>query len=193
MIGGKLKTNRISVLDAKVDKNLTGLEQPRGFNRKGFGAKFYSKKKPVNLKKSVSSTDRSGVVSETIARFLGTPTFILWLTIFCVVWLCWNTLMPETARFDSADLGFTALTLILSLQASYAAPLILLAQNRQADRDSVAMERDRERASQNLADTEFLTREIESIKIALNDVATRDYIRNELREIIKEELQEKRT
>src|SRR5690625_2450887 len=76
-----------------------------------------------------------GSVAEGIARFTGTPRFLIYLSAFCVVWLTWNTLGPESLRFDSAALGFTALTLMLSLQASYAAPLILLAQNRQDDRD----------------------------------------------------------
>src|SRR5690554_577938 len=87
---------------------------------------------------------------------MGTPRFLLYLTAFCGMWIKWNTLMPDSARFDSAALGFTALTLMLSLQASYAAPLILLAQNRQADRDRVQAEQDRQRAERNLADTEYL-------------------------------------
>ncbi len=70
-------------------------------------------------------------------------------SLFCVVWILWNTLMPDELRFDDAALGFTALTLMLSLQASYAAPLILLAQNRQDDRDRVQIEQDRQRAERN--------------------------------------------
>ena len=84
-------------------------------------------------------------------------------------------------RFDSAELGFTALTLMLSLQASYAAPLLLLAQNRQDDRDKVALREDRDRAERNLADTEFLTREIAGLRLAVQEVATRDFVRGELR------------
>ena len=71
--------------------------------------------------------DAVGRYSEGVARFFGTPTFIIWLTVFVVVWLGWNTFGPEPLRFDSAALGFTALTLMLSLQASYSSPLILLA------------------------------------------------------------------
>ncbi|GIG30491.1 hypothetical protein Cma02nite_30910 [Cellulomonas marina] len=130
--------------------------------------------------------DTSGKVSESIARFLGTPTFILWLTLFCVVWLLWNSLAPEDLRFDRAANGFTALTLMLSLQASYAAPLILLAQNRQTDRDRVQADLDRTRAERNLADTEFLAREVAALRIALNEVATRDFVRSELRNLLED-------
>lgn len=131
--------------------------------------------------------DASGRVSESIARFLGTPRFIVWLTLFCVAWIAWNSGWgPDRFRFDEASRGFTALTLMLSLQASYAAPLILLAQNRQTDRDRVQAEQDRQRAERNLADTEFLAREMASLRIALQEVATRDFVRSELRNLLEE-------
>ena len=130
--------------------------------------------------------DAFGRVSEGIARFLGTPRFLLYLTLFCAAWLAWNMLMPERLVFDKPSIGFTALTLMLSLQASYAAPLILLAQNRQADRDRVAAEQDRQRAERSLADTEFLAREIAALRIAMGDVATRDFVRSELRDLLEE-------
>lgn len=136
-------------------------------------------------------TDASGRISESIARFLGTPRFIIWLTLFCAVWLAWNTMAPEPLRFDKASNGFTALTLMLSLQASYAAPLILLAQNRQADRDRVEAEQDRQRAERNLADTEFLAREMAALRIALSEVATRDFVRSELRALLDDLTQER--
>jgi uncharacterized membrane protein len=117
---------------------------------------------------------------------MGTPQFLLYMTIFCLIWLAWNTFAPENARFDSAALGFTALTLMLSLQASYAAPLLLLAQNRQDDRDRVSLRQDRQRAERNLSDTEYLTREIAELRIALREVATRDYVRSELRSVLEE-------
>ena len=100
--------------------------------------------------------------------------------------MTYNTVVPEDWRFDSADIGFTALTLILSLQASYAAPLILLAQNRQDDRDRVGMEQDRQRAERNLADTEYLAREVVALRLAIKDVATKDFIRSELRALLEE-------
>ncbi|MDR1447480.1 MAG: DUF1003 domain-containing protein [Candidatus Ancillula sp.] len=146
------------------------------------------------VKRNVStrrSVDFSGNISEKIARFLGTPTFIFWLTVLCIVWISWNTLAPEDLRFDSAEHGFTALTLVLSLQASYAAPLILLAQNRQADRERVSMEHDRERAERNLADTEYLAREITAIRLQLGELATRNYIRTELKEMFSDEESQK--
>ncbi|WP_241680780.1 DUF1003 domain-containing protein [Pseudactinotalea suaedae] len=135
--------------------------------------------------------DSVGRVSEGVARFIGTPRFLVYLTVFCVGWLLWNTLLPERVRFDDPGLGFTALTLVLSLQASYAAPLILLAQDRQADRDRVAAEQDRVRSERNLADTEYLAREMAAVRLALNDVATRDFLRSELRNLL-EEIQEER-
>ncbi|ROS76847.1 DUF1003 domain-containing protein [Cellulomonas sp. PhB143] len=135
--------------------------------------------------------DASGKISESIARFLGTPRFILYLTLFCIVWIAWNVWAPSDLRFDSAANGFTALTLMLSLQASYAAPLILLAQNRQTDRDRVQAEQDRQRAERNLADTEYLAREMAALRIALGEVATRDFVRSELRSLL-EDLEEQR-
>ncbi|QHT56475.1 DUF1003 domain-containing protein [Cellulomonas sp. H30R-01] len=140
----------------------------------------------VLLRRPRVDSERQGQWSESIARFLGTPRFIIWLTVFCAVWIGWNTLAPEGLQFDKADLGFTALTLVLSLQASYAAPLILLAQNRQTDRDRVQFEQDRQRAERNLADTEFLAREVAALRIALSEVATRDFVRSELRNLLEE-------
>src|SRR5450830_1614805 len=79
--------------------------------------------------------DAFGKIAEGIARFMGTPRFLAYMTVFVVVWLGWNSIGPFSLRFDSRAFGFTLLTLMLSLQASYSAPLILLAQNRQVDRD----------------------------------------------------------
>jgi uncharacterized membrane protein len=122
--------------------------------------------------------------SESIARGMGTANFIVYMTLVIGAWFAWNTLAPADLRFDPYT--FTFLTLILSLQASYAAPLILLAQNRQADRDRLGMEEDRRRAAQQKADTEYLTREIASLRIALGEVATRDYLRSELARLADE-------
>lgn len=130
--------------------------------------------------------DAFGSMTENFARFMGTPQFLLYMTVFCIFWLIWNSLAPESWRFDSAALGFTLLTLMLSLQASYAAPLLLLAQNRQDDRDRVSLQQDRQRAERNLSDTEYLTRELASLRIALRDVATRDFVRSELRSVLEE-------
>ena len=99
-----------------------------------------------------------GRLSERIARFIGTGRFLVYMTVFVVVWMIWNTVAPASCSFD--DYPFIFLTLMLSLQASYAAPLILLAQNRQADRDRVQYEQDRGRAERNIADTDYLTREL---------------------------------
>jgi len=115
---------------------------------------------------------------------------LVYMTAFVVSWVLWNTLAPRDIRFDTYP--FIFLTLILSLQASYAAPLILLAQNRQADRDRIALNEDRAQNARSIADTEYLTRELASLRIALGDVATRDYLRNELGDLAKEIVEELR-
>ena len=125
-----------------------------------------------------------GAFAERFARFMGTARFLVYMTAFVTIWLLWNTVMPEDVRFD--PYAFIFLTLMLSLQASYAAPLILLAQNRQDDRDKVAMEQDRTRNERSLADTEFLTREVAALRLSLREVATRDFLRSELRDLIEE-------
>ncbi|MCT9081487.1 DUF1003 domain-containing protein [Streptomyces fulvoviolaceus] len=125
-----------------------------------------------------------GRLSERIARFLGTGRFIVWMTIVIIAWVLWNIFAPSDLRFDNYP--FIFLTLMLSLQASYAAPLILLAQNRQDDRDKVNLEQDRKQNERSIADTEYLTREIASLRIGLGEVATRDWIRSELQDIVKE-------
>src|SRR5689334_22416159 len=115
---------------------------------------------------------------------MGTAKFLVYMTIVILAWIAWNTLTPRSWQFDPYT--FTFLTLILSLQASYAAPLILLAQNRQADRDRLTMEEDRRRAAAQKADTEYLAREIAALRIALGEVATRDFLRSELSRLAEE-------
>ncbi|MGY1497762.1 DUF1003 domain-containing protein [Streptomyces sp. QTS52] len=130
-----------------------------------------------------------GRLSERIARFLGTGRFIVWMTVVIVVWVVWNVSAPQDLRFDHYP--FIFLTFMLSLQASYAAPLILLAQNRQDDRDKVNLEQDRKQNERSIADTEYLTREVASLRAGLGEVATRDWIRSELQDLVKE-LEERR-
>mgnify|MGYP000011408340 CR=1 FL=1 len=125
-----------------------------------------------------------GRLSESFARFLGTARFLVYMTIFVATWVIWNTVAPSNLRWD--DFPFIFLTLILSLQASYAAPLILLAQNRQADRDRIQGNEDREREERNIADTEYLTRELASLRTALGEVTTRDYLHSEISDAIEE-------
>lgn len=125
-----------------------------------------------------------GRFSERIARFLGTGRFLVYMTATVIVWIGWNIFVPPALRFD--EYPFIFLTLALSLQASYAAPLILLAQNRQDDRDRVNLEQDRARNERNIADTEYLTREVAALRIALGEVATRDFLRSELQSMLKE-------
>ncbi len=139
---------------------------------------------PGGLRRPNVDPEVIGKASERIARFLGTGRFLLYLTVFIVVWVLWNTFGPQDLRYDPYP--FIFLTLLLSIQASYAAPLILLAQNRQDDRDRVNLEQDREVDARSRADMEFLAREVASLRIAVGEVATRDFLRSELRELADE-------
>ncbi len=133
-----------------------------------------------------SNRDTVGRFSEGFARAMGTSWFLFGLTAFVIIWLIYNSVAPVGAQFDPVHTNFTLLTLILSLQASYAAPLILLAQNRQDDRDRVQIEQDRQRSERNLNDTEYLAREIVSLRLAMKDMASKDFIRAELRSLLEE-------
>ncbi|HWC81966.1 MAG TPA: DUF1003 domain-containing protein [Pseudonocardiaceae bacterium] len=118
-----------------------------------------------------------GRFSERLARFMGTGTFLFWQTLIVIVWISLN-LASAALRWDPYP--FILLNLAFSTQAAYAAPLILLAQNRQDDRDRIALEEDRVRAGQTKADTEYLARELASLRLAVGEIATRDYLRGEL-------------
>jgi len=154
---------------AKKNVNKNPLEYPREARR--------------SLKPSYDS-EAFGRWSEKFARFLGTARFLVFMTAFVLIWVTWNSLAPEDLKFDHYP--FIFLTLLLSLQASYAAPLILLAQNRQADRDRIQGNEDRERDERNMADTEYLTRELASLRSAIGEVTTRDYLHSEISDAIEE-------
>ena len=130
------------------------------------------------------NTDAFGHFAETFARFLGTARFLVYMTVFVIVWVSLNVVGIFGLRWD--PFPFILLNLFFSTQASYAAPLILLAQNRQADRDRVALDEDRRRATAQKADTEYLAREIASLRVALSEVATRDFLRSELTRLAEE-------
>ena len=117
-------------------------------------------------------SDRFGAFSESIANFLGTGRFLVWQTVVITVWILLNTIVAERYQFDPWGRGLVLLTLVLSIQASYAAPLILLAQNRQERRDRVTAKTDREVAERTQADTEFLAREIASVRLSMSDMLT---------------------
>ena len=154
---------------AKKNVNKNSLEYPREARR--------------SLKPSYDS-EAFGRWSEKFARFLGTARFLVFMTAFVLIWVTWNSLAPENLKFDHYP--FIFLTLLLSLQASYAAPLILLAQNRQADRDRIQGNDYRERDERNMADTEYLTRELASLRSAIGEVTTRDYLHSEISDAIEE-------
>ncbi len=126
-----------------------------------------------------------GRFGESIASYLGTARFLVWQTIVIVLWLGFNILPPERWQFDPWDRGLVLLTLVLSLQASYAAPLILLAQARQERRDRISAEQDREVAERTQADTEFLAREIAGVRLALADVVTGEELSDRLETLTK--------
>jgi uncharacterized membrane protein len=126
--------------------------------------------------------DAFGSFAESFARWMGTAQFLMWMTVLIIAWVVWNVVWPGAPD----PFPFLFLTLALSLQASYAAPLILLAANRQEARDRVSLEHDREVSAQSRADMDFLAREIASLRMRMNDVATRDFIRSELRELLEE-------
>jgi uncharacterized membrane protein len=138
------------------------LDQPKGARRSG----------------PRYDTEAFGRFAETIARFIGTARFLVLQTAIVVAWIVWNILLPGPLRFD--EFPFIFLTLALSLQAAYAAPLILLAQNRQTDRDRVNLDEDRNRTERTREDIEYLARELAALRIAIGELATRDFLRSEL-------------
>jgi uncharacterized membrane protein len=128
-------------------------------------------------------SDAFGQFSESIARYLGTARFLVWQTVIIIGWIAYNLLLPDAIQFDPWDRGLVLLTLVLSLQASYAAPLILLAQNRQERRDRSQAELDRSVAERTRADTEFLAREIAGVRLLLADAVTGDELREQLADL----------
>ena len=152
-------------------RRIDPLEEPKGLGRR---------------RQSRTSRDVMGRFSEGFARAMGTSGFLIGLTVFVLAWLAWNAFAPKAAQFDPISNGFAVMTLILSLQASYAAPLILLAQNRQDDRDRVQVEQDRQQAQRNLDDTEYLAREIVALRLLVRDMASKDFVRTELRGLLEE-------
>ncbi|WP_035750162.1 DUF1003 domain-containing protein [Arthrobacter sp. 35W] len=128
--------------------------------------------------------DTFGRFAERFARYMGTANFLFYMTIFVIIWVAINVVGLFGFQWDPYP--FILLNLFFSTQASYAAPLILLAQNRQDDRDRVQIEQDRSRNERNLADTEYLTREVAALRISLRELATRDFIRSELRSMLED-------
>ncbi len=145
------------------------LDQPRAVRRGPRGPSY--------------SPESFGRLAEGIARYLGTARFLVIQTGIILVWIIINAI-PGLPHFDKYPFQF--LTLVLSLQAAYAAPLILLAQNRQDDRDRINLDEDRQRARASKADTEYLARELAAVRIAVGEVATRDYLRSEITRLLEE-------
>lgn len=159
------------------------LEIPSEGRRSWFGFRRRSRSRS-----QLGAQDRSLFTrfAEATARFMGTSRFILWMSVFVVVWIGANLgltyWMGQRNPWDPYP--FILLNLAFSTQASYAAPLIMFAQNRQDDRDRVIAEQDRQQAARTLADTEYLTREIAALRLAVSELATRDFVRSELRDLL---------
>lgn len=130
--------------------------------------------------------DTFGQLAEWIARLMGSPAFIIGMTAFIIAWILLNRALLNP--FD--DWPFVGLTLMLSIEAAYSAPLILLAQNRQEDRDRLSLNEDRRVSAQSRADMDFLAREIASVRQRVGEVATRDFVRGEIRDQLEELLTE---
>jgi uncharacterized membrane protein len=144
--------------------------------------------KGAPVRGSLYDADAFGRFSETLARFLGTGKYLVGQTAFVIGWIILN-IVAGIHHWDPYP--FILLNLAFSTQAAYAAPLILLAQNRQADRDRVQAEEDRARAAQTRADTEYLARELAALRVAIGELATRDFIRSELNRLDEPEPREK--
>lgn len=129
-----------------------------------------------------------GRFAEFIARYMGSPAFLIWMSVFIAVWLLWNTLAPREVWFDEHP--FILLTLMLSIEAAYSAPLILLAQNRQEARDRLSFDEDRRISAQSRAEMDFLAREIASLRSNVGELATRDFVRSEIRDQLRDLLDE---
>lgn len=125
-----------------------------------------------------------GIFAESFARFMGTATFLVYMTVFVIVWVAINLIGLFGLKWDPYP--FILLNLFFSTQASYSAPLILLAQNRQEVRDKLSLDQDRAVAQQSRADMDFLAREIAAIRMHLGELATRDFVRGELRGELRE-------
>lgn len=145
--------------------------EPTGLSTPGRGPSF--------LPRIKWNRDAFGDFAEGFARFMGTARFLAYMTAFVIVWITLNVVGLFGFRWDPYP--FILLNLFFSTQASYAAPLILLAQNRQEARERVAIERDREQAAQSRADMDFVAREIAGLRSSVGELATRDYLRSELR------------
>src|SRR3954471_3412380 len=143
-----------------------------------------TRRQPLLKRRPSYNSDAFGSFAEQFARYMGTARFLMWMTAVVVIWVLWNAFAPADWKFD--EFPFIFLTLALSLQASYAAPLILLAQNRQEQRDKVIAEQDRQANARGHADMEFLSREVASLRMAVGEVATRDFLRSELRSLLQD-------
>jgi uncharacterized membrane protein len=171
-VANETETRRVRATRLAARREQPRLDQPRAAYR------------ALTLRPRIDP-DRFGQASENLARYFGTARYLVIQTAFVIVWIVLNILqLTDSIHWDPYP--FILLNLAFSTQAAYAAPLILLAQNRQADRDRVQIEQDRERDAISIANTEYLVREVAALRLAVNEVATRDYVRSELQAMLKE-------
>ncbi|KIE52583.1 MAG: hypothetical protein MB53_00505 [marine actinobacterium MedAcidi-G2A] len=134
--------------------------------------------------RSISSNydrDTVGRWSESVARFMGGGKFLIIQTLIVIAWITLNAIAGSKGLWD--EYPFILLNLLFSIEAAYAAPLILLAQHRQDARDRALAERDREANARILSDSEFLTREIAAIRVRMDDMASGTEIKNLIAEL----------
>ncbi len=179
LFDGQPETERAPLLNEVSSKGIVADRRPRVISPSARSKVDLGAPRRRGLRFGVRyDTEVFGRFSETIARFIGTGRFLVYQSVFIATWIVWNIVFKgatpsrDAHRFSFDPYPFQFLTLILSLQAAYAAPLILLAQNRTEIRDRRQNERDRQVASRTQADAEFITRELASIRLALSDVAT---------------------
>lgn len=145
-------------------------------------------RRSMSMPKIKMDNESFGRFAETIARFMGSPEFLLWMTVFVTAWITLNVVGIFGWKWDPYP--FILLNLAFSTQASYSAPLILLAQNRQEARDKLSLDEDRRVNAQSRADMDFLAREIAALRMTMGELATRDYIRSEMKDQLRELLDE---
>ncbi len=153
-------------------------------------ARLDQPKSPGRSLRPQYDADAFGRLTERVARFLGTGRYLVFQSTVVLLWIAWNLIFRKApTQFDHYP--YILLTLALSLQAAYSAPLILLAQNRQDDRDRVNLDQDRDQTRQSQADLEYVARELAAVRLALGDVVTRDFLRSELQRADQREAREK--
>jgi len=174
------------VADHERDREIR--DRDRGHSRDDLRLDLPGRRTGHRMPRVQVDSETFGRFAEGVARFMGTAKFLVYMTVIVIVWVTWNLVAIFTLRWDPYP--FILLNLFFSTQASYSAPLILLAQNRQEDRDRMSLAEDRRVAAQSRSDMDFLAREVAAIRMQMGELATRDYIRSEMRDELRDQLRE---